>query len=254
MRAGPSAVDGLHVARSTPVHDLSARVKLVCLVVFLFAVVATPARAVWAFGPFAALVLAAAWWARLPVPVLARRMAIELPFVVFALALPFIGTGPRDEIFGISISTAGAWAAWNILAKASLGVAGSVVLAWSTPVPSLLEGLDRLRVPRALTVIAGFMVRYLAVVHAELQRLDVARVSRGDDPRWFWQARAVATTMGSMFVRTYERGERVQLAMVSRGFDGRFPATVDADPDRWWPAVAWPLGAVALAVVALVST
>ena len=110
------------------------------------------------------------------------------------------------------------------------------------------------RAYRVLTVIAGFMVRYLVVVRDELHRLDVARVSRADDPRWFWQARSVAATLGSMFVRTYERGERVQLAMVSRGFDGRFPDVGVTRQDRWWPAVLWPIVAVAIAGLALVST
>jgi cobalt/nickel transport system permease protein len=254
MSARHAGIEGLHVARSSPVHALSARVKLVCVVVFVVAVVATPPSAVWAFGVYAALVVVAVSCARLPPSVLVRRMAIELPFVAFALALPFIGVGPRHEVLGVSMSTAGGWAAWNILAKASLGVAASVVLAWSTPVADLLAGLDRLRVPRALTVIAGFMVRYLAVVRDELHRLDVARVSRADDPRWFWQARSVAATLGSVFVRTYERGERVQMAMVARGFDGRFPDLGVTKVDRWWPAALWPIGAVAVAGLALVST
>ena len=153
-------------------------------------------------------------------------MAVELPFVAFALALPLVASGPRHQVLGLSLSIAGSWAAWNILAKASLGVAVSVVLAWSTPVAGILEGLDRLRVPRALTAIAGFMVRYLDVIMGELHRLEIARVSRGDDPRWAWQGKAVAATAGSLFVRCFERGERVHRAMLSRGFDGRFPAVM----------------------------
>jgi cobalt/nickel transport system permease protein len=151
-----------------------------------------------------------------------RRLAVELPFVAFAIALPFIGIGPHRDVAGLSLSIPGCWAAWNILAKATLCGAATIVLTWSTPVADLLTGMDRLYVPRAMTTIAGFMVRYLDVVGDELHRLQIARVSRADDPRWIWQGRAVAATAGTMFVRAFERGERVQQAMLARGFEGRF--------------------------------
>ena len=47
-----------------------------------------------------------------------------------------------------------------------------------------------------------------------------ARLSRGHDPRFLWQVGATARGVGALFVRSYERGERVHLAMLSRGFDG----------------------------------
>jgi cobalt/nickel transport system permease protein len=255
MGGGHSHVGSLHDARDTPVHATAATVKLVALVGFLLAVVATPARAVWAFGLDAALVMAAAGLAAIPMRVLARRLLIEVPFVVFALALPFVGVGPYRQVVAVSVSVPGMWAGWGILAKATLGTASAVVLAWSTPVADLLAGLDRLRVPRALTAIAGFMVRYLDVVSGELRRLQVARVSRGDDPRWFWQGRAVAANAGTLFVRSFERGERVQQAMAARGFTGQFPATVDTRvPLVWFPAVVWPVTAGIIASLAVVLT
>jgi cobalt/nickel transport system permease protein len=234
------------------VHSLDAAVKVVCLLGFLFAVVVTPPTSVAAFPAYALLVAMAAALSRLPVRLLARRMLVEVPFVAFALALPFIGSGPHREVLGVSVSIAGCWAAWSILAKATLGTAAAVVLAWSTPAADLLAGLERLRVPRVLCVIAGFMVRYLDLVAGELHRLQVARVSRGDDPRWFWQGRAIAGTSGTLFVRSFERGERVHHAMVARGFDGSFPPRADSSEQaRWFPALLWPIGAWLVAAAAL---
>lgn len=230
---------------------LDASVKLVCLLGFVFAVVATPPQATAAFVGYAALVGLAAAAARLPPRVLARRMAIELPFVAFALALPIVGTGPRTDVAGISLSVAGLWAAWSILAKATLGVAATAVLGWSTAVGDVLIGLDRLRVPRAIVMIAGFMVRYLSVLTGELRRLQVARISRGDDPRWLWQGKAVAATAGTLFVRSFERGERVQQAMLARGFTGHFPGTTAPAARQWFPALLLPALAWAIAGSAL---
>ena len=72
--------------------------------------------------------------------------------------------------------------------------------------------------------ITSFMVRYGDVITDDLRRMRIARESRGYDPRWFWQARAVATSAGALFIRSYERGERVYVAMLSRGYDGAMPA------------------------------
>ncbi len=229
-------------------------VKVAALVGFVLAVVATPRDAWWAFAADALLLAVAALAVRIPPATLARRLAVDAPFVVFAVALPFIGTDPRTEVGPLSLSVPGLWAAWGILAKAGLATSAAVLLGWTTPAAEVLVGLERLRVPRPLVAIAGFMVRYLDVVAGELRRLEVARLSRGDDPRWLWQGRAVAGTAGTLFVRSYERGERVAHAMAARGFTGTMPPT--AAPRRpgaaTWPVVVVPVLALATTAAALV--
>jgi cobalt/nickel transport system permease protein len=98
------------------------------------------------------------------------------------------------------------------------------------------------------------MVRYLGIVAGEGRRMHVARQSRGYDPRWLWQARGIAASAGTLFVRSYERGERVYLAMLSRGYDGTMPALEGRRTSAcdWWP-VAFPLVAWTLAAAALVA-
>ncbi len=233
------------------VSRLDAGVKVVCLVAFLFAVVATPARQVWAFGAHLGLVVLAVVLARMPFGALLRRLALEVPFVAFALALPFLGRAPFHTVLGVELSVPGLWAGWSIMAKATLGVLATAVLAWSTAVAEILVGLEELRMPASLVAIAAFMLRYLDVVAGELRRLQLARLSRADDPRWIWQGRAVAATAGSLFVRSFERGERVHQAMLARGFDGRMPVTTAPTARRWWPALAWPGAAWAVAAVAM---
>jgi cobalt/nickel transport system permease protein len=246
--------DSLYGAQDSRVSRVDPAVALACLVVFVLAVVLTPPEALWAFGIYAVLVGIVACLARIPVRVMARRMLVETPFVLFGAALPFIGSGPRTEVLGLSVSVQGCWAAWAILAKATLGVAASVVLAWSIPAAELLTGLERLRCPRVLVAIAGFMVRYLDVVAGELHRLQIARISRGDDPRWLWQGRAIATTAGTVFVRSFERGERIQQAMTARGFTGSFPCTVSrGESPGLLRAALCPAMLIALAAVAVAA-
>ena len=127
-------------------------------------------------------------------------------------------------MLGVSLSEPGLWAAWGIIAKGTLGVATTIVLASTTPVPQLIAGFERLRVPRTLTAIMAFMIRYGDVVTDEMRRMRIARESRGRQARWLWQARAAASSAGALFVRSYERGERVYLAMESRGYTGSMPS------------------------------
>jgi cobalt/nickel transport system permease protein len=174
--------------------------------------------------------------------------------VVFAVFLPLVGQGSRVEVLGLSLALDGLWAAWNILVKGTLGVAATVVMAATTPVPEILHGLERLRLPKAFTMIAGFMIRYADVIAGEAGRMRIARVSRGYDPRWIWQARALASSAGTLFIRSYERGERVHLAMISRGFTGSMPVLDELAATRaqWLAALAVPGLAAAVCLTAWV--
>ena len=249
MTGGHAHTHVLFVHGETRVHRLRPQCKVLAAVLFVLAVVATPREAIPAYAAYALVLAAVARNAGLRPGFVARRLAIELPFVAFALVLPLVAGGERVEVLGVPLSSDGLWAAWNILAKGTLGVATTVILVATTPVPDILRGLDRLRVPRALTAVAGFMVRYAEVITEEARRMRIARESRGYDPRWWWQARALASSAGTLFLRSYERGERVYLAMVSRGYTGVMPALEgQAAPRReWLTALALPLTAAAIA-------
>ena len=207
------------------------------------AVVATPPEAFWAYAVFALLLAGVALGAQISPWWVAKRLFIETPFVLFALFLPLIGRGEQVDVLGLSLSIEGLWGAWNIFAKATLGLFTTVLLGATTPIAEILHGLEHLRMPRLITAIAGFMVRYADVITGEVTRMRIAREARGYDPRWFWQARAIAASAGTLFIRSFERGERVYLAMVSRGYSGSMP--LDHDPtvplSRWAAAFALPV-------------
>lgn len=213
----------VHHGGDTAIHRLPAQTKIVAGVVFVAAVVCTPARSAWVFIADAVLVVGVLALTGASRRFIGRRIRIEAPFLAFAALLPIVGGAPRVDVVGLHLSEPGLWAAWAILAKGTLGVLVAIVISVSTPVVELLSGLDRLKAPRVLTAIAGMMVRYLDVIVGEADRTRIARLSRGDDPRWLWQARGVAASAGTLFVRSYERGERVHLAMVARGFTGAMP-------------------------------
>lgn len=210
----------LHFHGHSPLHRAPAHLKVAGLVVFMLVVVATPRQWPAAFAAYAVVLGVLVAVSGVPVPYLARRMVVEAPVVLFAVLLPLVAAGPAVEVLGVSVSRPGLAAAGALLVKATLGVLASLLLAATTEPRDLLAGLERLRVPAQLVQIMGFMVRYLDVVTDELRRMRTARESRGftaRDPR-HWPV--LARCAGALFIRSFERGERVHLAMVSRGHDG----------------------------------
>lgn len=255
--AGGHDAHVLYRPGSSPVHRLAPEVKIAAAFGFTVAVVSTPREAFWAFGGYAALIGLVAAVARIPAGWLARRAVIELPFVALAFALPFLAGGERVSWAGVPLSVEGLLGGWNILAKATLGLLASLLLTSTTMVRDLILGLDRLRCPAALTQIATFMLRYLDVLVGEARRMRVARIARGDDPRFLWQVRGFAAGLGALFLRAYERGERVWLAMRARGWTGRMPAgwhaTGAATARQWSVAASVPVAAGLVAVAAMVT-
>ena len=222
----------------TPLHRAPAECKVLATILFVVAVALVPrGQMVWPYAIDAALLAAVAVAARTPPALLAGRLVIEAPFVLFVVVLPFAAED-------------GLWLAFGILAKATLAVLATGVLAWTTPAPDILRGAERLHVPKTLVAIAGFALRYLQVLLDELRRMRLARVQRGDDPRWLWQARGTGRTVGALVVRTFERGERVHVAMLARGYDGTMP-TLDLSPAA--SPLAWA-GVAALATLPWIVT
>jgi cobalt/nickel transport system permease protein len=185
------------------------------------------------------------------VRVVASRLAIIVPFVFFALLVPFVAGGPSVEIIGVSLSREGLWASFGVVAKAGLGALASMLFASTTPIPDVLRALHRLRVPSVVVAIISFMFRYLDLLLDQLRRMRHAMVARCHDPRWLWQVGPIASSAGTLFVRSYERGERVHQAMLARGYGGTMPMFDEAPRRRSDLAVAIVPGLIAGAALAV---
>ncbi|WP_369271594.1 cobalt ECF transporter T component CbiQ [Streptomyces sp. R11] len=235
----------------SPVHGLPPHTKLAATFAFVVVVVSTPREAMWAFGLYAALLAIVAGVARVPAGFLLKRLLIEVPFVAFAVLLPFVAEGEQVEVLGMSLSVSGLWGAWNVLAKGTLGVAASVILASTTELRELLLGLQRLRLPPLLVQIASFMIRYGDVIADEMRRMRIARESRGFEAKGVRHWGVLAKSAGALFIRSYERGERVHLAMISRGYAGSMPVIdeVTASRAQWSYALALPFAALVVCVL-----
>ena len=164
---------------------------------------------------------------------LSRGAVVALPFALAAFPLIFtvqeqiiatISIGPLD----LTISAEGLRRFLTIMAGSWLSVQVALLLAFTTPFHDLIDALRELRLPRILISIISFMYRYLAVLTDEGSRMLRARDARsaigpgrgGGSIRW--RATVTGRMVGSLFLRAYERSERIYAAMQARGFEGEF--------------------------------
>ncbi len=225
-------------ARQSPIHDLDPRVKLVLTLAFILTAALVPSGAWPAYILLLAIILSIDLLSELGVRYILQRALLALPFVLAALPVIFTMAGPPLFQFAIgkwtiTASQAGLERFISVSLKSWVSVQAAIVLASSTPFPDLLLAMRAIKIPRLLVAIFGLMWRYLFVLVDEAIRLLRARSARSgsSDPdskktggSLIWRARVTGGMAGNLFLRGFERSDRIYMAMLSRGYDGEVRA------------------------------
>jgi cobalt/nickel transport system permease protein len=221
---------------------------------FIIVSAATPITKWWAFITYFVAIFLVSLVAKIPTPTLLKRSLIEIPFILFAILMPFFGTGERFEVGPLNLYRESLLAAAGIVVKGTLGVLSAVVLSTSTTARELLRGLEKLHLPKLMVQIAAFMLRYVNVISDEMERMKVARESRGFIATGLKDWKVIAIAASALFIRSYERGERVHLAMLSRGYTGVLPHDMSegASLRIWLQGLALPLFALFILISTIV--
>jgi len=212
--------------RDSLIHRLDPRSKLAAILAFIVAVVLTPSASWLVYGLFFVIIATLIALSRVPLLYILKRSLVIVPFVLLvAIFIPFFKEG---EVAGsiniwtwqVSVTHSGLQVLWSILAKSWLSILSLILLTSTTSFSSLLRGLERLRMPRVIVMLLSFMYRYMFLLTDEVMRMKQARDSRNLGGKRLRQIRTIGNMIGTLFIRSYERGERVYTAMVARGFDG----------------------------------
>jgi len=220
-----------YVPRASPAHRADARGKVLLALAFILVVSLLPAGAFVAIGLAWGAILVGSLVARLPLSATSRSAFFAAPFLLAALPLVVTRSGePLGTVvvgpLSVTISGEGLRLFATIAAKSWVSVQAALLLAFTTPIPELIEALRRLRLPGLLVATIGFMVRYLTVLGDEAGRMGRAREARSADPTGRgggslrWRATVTGHMVGTLFLRSYERSERIYAAMLARGFEG----------------------------------
>jgi cobalt/nickel transport system permease protein len=221
-------------ARASLVHRLDPRVKVIVTILFIVSNVALPDGAWLAFALAWVLLFVSSALANLGYAYLLRRSFIALPFALAAITAIF--TIPGQPLFAWTLGSwrlvatdAGLIRFASIVVRSWLSVQMAILLTATTQFPDLMHALRHLRVPKLLVAIVSFMYRYLFVLIDETARLLRAREARSASltpdqggGSIAWRARVAGNMAGQLFLRSYERSDRVYSAMLARGYAGQF--------------------------------
>lgn len=208
--------------QTTPWHSLAPRTRLLCTLLSVFAIALTPnghwrTWAIYGLGVLAVILLS-----RVTLPALLKRVAVEFAFVGVVLLGTLFRSG--GEVFWswgpLQITTVGLTVLGSVTLKALLSLLMVNVLVMTTSIPALLQALVALRTPPLLVAIMASMYRYISVLMGEFNAMRRAAASRNLMGSNRWQRLVIGNMIGSLFIRTYERGERIYQAMLSRGYQG----------------------------------
>jgi len=220
-----------YCARASWLHRLDARIKLILTLAFVLTVSLTPTGSWPTYVFLYSLLLAATVASELSLGLVLRRGLVALLFVMAALPL-LVTTAGRAVLpisvgrWSLAVTASGLERFLSIAVKSWLSVQAAVLLTATTRMPDLLVAMRALKLPRLLIATVSLMWRYLFVLADETMRMLRARTSRSAalDGRGggslFWRASVTGAMAGTLFLRGYERSERIYNAMLARGYDG----------------------------------
>lgn len=175
----------------SPVHRINSRVKVIGALCYILLIIFIPLKFIVFIVP---LLLSLILSSHVPLLHFLKRSLVIIPFVLLCR--------------------------WDLLLRGYISVLTVILLSSTTRFPDLLKALQGLGCPKLIIMIMAFMYRYIFVLIDELMRMKQAHDSRTLRYKRWSEIRTLANLIGVLFIRAYERAERVYIAMCSRGFTG----------------------------------
>jgi cobalt/nickel transport system permease protein len=252
--------DRFHAAES-PLHRLDPRVKVLSAVGFILTIVLLPDGTWMAFLLAWGLILIASLLSGLGLGFTFRRSFIALPFALVAVTAIFSVPGSplwtwQVGSLELTATTEGLVRFFSIVIRSWLSIQAAILLVAVTQFPDLIHALEHLHVPVILTTIVAFLYRYLFVLTDEVFRLMRAREARSatlpgrkSGGSLIWRGSVAGHMAGQLFLRSYERSDRIYNAMLARGYTGQM-RTLRA---HLMTRADWLAGALALTAMLLLQ-
>ncbi len=219
--------------RDSVIHRLDARVKIIVVFATIIAIVSVPySPMVFTVGALFLLFFAILWgFTRLSPFVYLKRALIIIPLwgivILFQIFLknPYYTeyTTLVSLPFGINIYAESIQFAFILFVKFIVTISFVILLSSTTKLQDMLDGGQRLGLPADFALAMGMMIRYLFVFGYMYRKIKQTLESKAFDPfdrnlPYRYRMRQIGYTIGTMFIRSYEQGERVYISMLCRGY------------------------------------
>lgn len=213
-----------HRSGNSLVHKADPRLKLLMMIIYVLVIVLIPDEFLLLYLIFSLIPISLALISQVSLFHYFQKLGKLYPMIFFiTIILPFVPdpNSPSYQVGWFKIYVSGIKNFLIINIKSVFSIFISIILTTTTDFNMLLRGLEKLKVPSVMIAILAFMYRYIFLMIDEVERSLMAYQSRYIRLPLFTKLKTFAKQIAVIFVRTFERGERIYLAMEARGFVGR---------------------------------
>ncbi|MGQ9691000.1 MAG: cobalt ECF transporter T component CbiQ [Thermoproteota archaeon] len=156
------------------------------------------------------------------------RTTIFIPIFAAVIALPLLFITPGSQLVMIGYDKYFVFITWEGIYKATcftlriwVCVASLTLLALTTKFSRLLHAVEKFKIPKFFIAMTAITYRFIFLFINEAYRMVLAKEARTTKKEGRLRImRSLAHIISTLFIRAYERGERVYMAMTARGYTG----------------------------------
>ena len=219
--------------RDSVIHRIDARVKIAITFAAIIALVAVPySTMIFTVGSLFFAFFFLLWCCtRLSLVIYTKRLFSIVPLwgmiIFFQIFLKNKYYTDYHVIMslplGINVYTESIEFAYILLVKFIICISFIILLSSTTKMHDLLEGAARMGLPAEFALALGMMIRYLFVFGYMYRKINETLKTKCFDAfdrhlPYSYRLRQLGYTIGTMFIRSYEQGERVYTSMLCRGY------------------------------------
>jgi len=197
--------------------------------------------------------------AQIPWRIYSRLLLVPLSFALLSAAVVAFMHGRGQTLFsleifgfGLGVGEEGANLAALLIARTFGGMCSLFFIALSTPMIEIFATLKSLRIPQSVIELSMMIYRYIFVFLDQAAMIHSAQMMRLGDAGARNSINSFAMLSGVLFLRSWEQGERLIVAMDSRCYDGKLDLMEQEDrakPRAILAVAVYLAGATAIAVL-----
>ena len=230
-------------ANNNAIRDVNPKLKLLlglsCIIVCVFSTSPIAPMLVAISMSLIILIIAKISW-----HAFVRLLLIPLTFALMSsLAIIFVqGETSIFEItifgFSLTVTTEGIKLALLLLSRTLGGMIALFFIALTTPVIEIFSILKSFGLPNLLLELSMLIYRYIFVLIDEATMIRNAQVMRLGNSGLNTSVHSLAMLSSVLFLRTWDQGERLNVAMDSRCYNGCFEAMQNRFVYSWRSIIA----------------
>lgn len=203
--------------QNTVIHRLHPLAKMMTTLVYIICIAAHGRYDLFSMAPFLFYPIIMMALSDVPFLMICKRTLIALPFTLFAGISNLILDRQLFMRVGEVVITTGVLSFFTILLRTCLSVAAILILVAVTPFSQMSCQLRRMHVPVIFVNLVEMIYRYIGVLLEEADTMLTAYRLRNPHVKWPL-LKDMGSFTGQLFLRSYDRAERVYQAMKCRGY------------------------------------